>query len=99
MSAHLASKTLCMLAKLMPQADFNLFVSRVRDYFNTKKFGELHRVCIFKWGFHDCSRTQTGGAEATNTTSVTPLCAGSVLTGGLQQARFFSVCGTPLPED
>ncbi|PWV09185.1 putative retrotransposon hot spot protein (RHS) [Trypanosoma cruzi] len=39
-TAHLASKTLCMLAKLMPQADFNLFVSRVRDYLISENFGK-----------------------------------------------------------
>ncbi|RNC40354.1 hypothetical protein TcCL_NonESM10180 [Trypanosoma cruzi] len=51
MSAHLASKTLCMLAMLVPQADFNLFVSRVRDYLipkilrNYTVWAFLLRIC------------------------------------------------------
>ncbi|PWV07357.1 putative retrotransposon hot spot protein (RHS) [Trypanosoma cruzi] len=32
MTAHLASEPLCMLAQLMTQAEFNLFVSRIGDH-------------------------------------------------------------------
>ncbi|RNE96467.1 retrotransposon hot spot (RHS) protein [Trypanosoma cruzi] len=53
MTDHLASKTLCMLAELMTQAEFKLFVSRIRDCLMHANFWEEHRVCIFGWEFHD----------------------------------------------
>ncbi|PBJ76464.1 retrotransposon hot spot (RHS) protein [Trypanosoma cruzi cruzi] len=39
-TAHLASKTLCKLKTLMTQAEFNLFVSRIRDCLMHADFGK-----------------------------------------------------------
>ncbi|RNC51813.1 retrotransposon hot spot (RHS) protein [Trypanosoma cruzi] len=54
-TAHLAIKTLCKLKKLMTQAEFNLFESRIRDYLIYAIFWEEHSVCIFECGFHGCN--------------------------------------------
>ncbi|EKF35340.1 retrotransposon hot spot (RHS) protein, putative [Trypanosoma cruzi marinkellei] len=39
-TAHLAIKTLCTLEELMTQAEFNLFVLRIRDYLIYANFGK-----------------------------------------------------------
>ncbi|RNC40010.1 retrotransposon hot spot (RHS) protein [Trypanosoma cruzi] len=40
-----------MLAKLMPQADFNLFVSRVRDYLISENFGKCAMFAFLNGAF------------------------------------------------
>ncbi|PWU87448.1 putative retrotransposon hot spot (RHS) protein [Trypanosoma cruzi] len=50
-TAHLASKTLCKLAQLMTQADFNLFVSRIRDCLMHANFGKCAMFAFLNVAF------------------------------------------------
>ncbi|KAF5220462.1 hypothetical protein ECC02_006553 [Trypanosoma cruzi] len=48
---HLASKTLCKLKTLMTQAEFNLFVSRIRDYLMHANFGRCAMFAFLNVAF------------------------------------------------
>ncbi|EAN84350.1 retrotransposon hot spot (RHS) protein, putative, partial [Trypanosoma cruzi] len=50
-TAHLASKTLCKLAQLMTQAEFNLFVSRIRDCLMHANFGKCAMFAFLNVAF------------------------------------------------
>ncbi|EKG00872.1 retrotransposon hot spot (RHS) protein, putative, partial [Trypanosoma cruzi] len=55
-TAHLASKTLCMLAELMTQAEFNLFVSRIRDCLMHANFGKCAMFAFLNVAFMAATR-------------------------------------------
>ncbi|PBJ70953.1 retrotransposon hot spot (RHS) protein [Trypanosoma cruzi cruzi] len=50
-TAHLASKTLCKLKTLMTQAEFNLFVSRIRDCLMHANFGKCAMFAFLNVAF------------------------------------------------
>ncbi|EKF29804.1 retrotransposon hot spot (RHS) protein, putative [Trypanosoma cruzi marinkellei] len=51
MNSCLASTTLCMLAKLVTQADFNLFVSGLKAYLITKSLGKCTMLALLNGAF------------------------------------------------
>ncbi|PBJ70761.1 retrotransposon hot spot (RHS) protein [Trypanosoma cruzi cruzi] len=55
-TAHLASKTLCMLAELMTQAEFNLFVSRIMDCLMHANFGKCAMFAFLNVAFMAATR-------------------------------------------
>ncbi|RNE95881.1 putative retrotransposon hot spot (RHS) protein, partial [Trypanosoma cruzi] len=57
-TAHLASKTLCMLAELMTQAEFNLFVSRIRDCLMHANFGKCAMFAFLNVAFMAATRSK-----------------------------------------